>query len=85
MSAVATPAKRVPVDGLAGITLPPAVLAKEIHNSMHCLDIARMYLREARMRACNDYPVVCPIGIAVVALEEAIEAAVARRAALEAM
>lgn len=65
------------------ISVPVGALVQETRRAMTNLDSARLYLRDARMRACGDTSLQYPLDIALMALKEAIEAAVARVSALE--
>ena len=67
------------------VTVAASDLASETSRAIRMIDRARWCLSDARMRACGDLSVSEPIRIALLALEEALQAATARRTALEGM
>lgn len=88
MNAPSTHARRVVLPGISdghgnAISVPVSALVQETQLAMRSIDSARMYLRGARMRACGDVSMQYPLDVALMALREAVEAAVARVSALE--
>ena len=67
----------------APLTVRVPDLLQEVNRAISNVEKARLYLRDARMRACGDLSMVEPIRIALMALDEALGASVARRSALE--
>lgn len=67
------------------ITVQASDLASETRRAIRQIDKARLCLSDARMRACGDLSITEPVRIALLALEEALEGAAARRTALEGM
>lgn len=65
------------------ITVPVSDLTSETDAAIKLIEKARMELRFASMRACWDPSVSESVHVALLAAEEAMQAATARRTALE--